>query len=187
MNSKVSTPVAERTPSGGFKTSDGTIYVSKPYRSKSSKKLRALVTFTPRESVFDINNQRSGSNEFRVSSSICHPVLYSITELCTIYQGFFSLFWISTFIFAVRTYIRSIEQSGRPLNLQFFTMFSQDAVTLALSDGVLVLSTGICVPFAIALKNGWIRYYWTGLILQHIFQTSLLFAAIVWTFKRSVG
>lgn len=63
-------------------------------------------------------------------------------------------------------------------------MFSQDAITLALSDAFLVLSTGICVPFAMAIKNGWIRYYWTGVILQHLLQTSLLFGAITWTFNR---
>ncbi|KJA28058.1 hypothetical protein HYPSUDRAFT_62448 [Hypholoma sublateritium FD-334 SS-4] len=150
--------------SGGFETTTGTIYVSKPYRSKTSKKLRALITFTPRKSVFDINNDRSSTNEFR---------------------GFFSLFWISIFIFTVQSYVRSIETSGRPLNLAFAAMFSQDAVTLALSDAVLVLSTGICVPFALALKNGWIRYYWTGVVLQHLLQTTILFSAISWTFNRN--
>ncbi|KAF8817376.1 hypothetical protein BYT27DRAFT_7152839 [Phlegmacium glaucopus] len=149
--------------SDGFETSTGTLYVSKPYRSKSSKKLRAQITFASRNSAFDINDERSGSNEFR---------------------GFFSLFWISIFIFALQTYVRSIEVNGHPLNFHFATMFSQDAITLALSDAVLVLSTGICVPFAMAIKNGWIRYYWTGLILQHLLQTSLLFGAITWTFNR---
>ncbi|KAF9563111.1 hypothetical protein CPC08DRAFT_721820 [Agrocybe pediades] len=105
---------------GGYETSSGTLYVSKPYRSKTSKKLRALITFAPRKSVFDITNDTSSSNEFR-------------------------------------TYVRSIETSGRPLNLQFAAMFSQDAITLALSDAVLVLTTGICVPFAKAMKNGWIK------------------------------
>ena len=59
--------------SGGFETSTGTLYVSKPYRSKTSKKLRALITFAPRKSVFDINNEHSTSNEFRV----CVPYLVS--------------------------------------------------------------------------------------------------------------
>ncbi|KAF9477584.1 hypothetical protein BDN70DRAFT_861561 [Pholiota conissans] len=150
--------------SGGFETSTGTLYVSKPYRSKASKKLRALITFAPRKSVFDITNDRSSSNEFR---------------------GFFSLFWISIFIFSIQTYVRSIETSGRPLNLDFATMFSQDAITLALSDAFLVLSTGICVPFALAMKNRWIRYYWAGVILQHLLQTSILVGAISWTFNRN--
>ncbi|KAF8239405.1 hypothetical protein L208DRAFT_1456544 [Tricholoma matsutake] len=152
-----------RTLSGGFKTSEGTLYVSKPYRSKSSKKLRALITFAPRKSHFDISNESSGTNEFR---------------------GFFSLFWISIFIFTVRVYVRGIETSGRPLNFRFATMFSQDAVMLAISDAVLVLCTGLCVPLAHALKKRWINYYWTGLVLQHLLQTSILFTAIIWTFNR---
>ncbi|KAF4611138.1 hypothetical protein D9613_006981 [Agrocybe pediades] len=149
---------------GGYETSSGTLYVSKPYRSKTSKKLRALITFAPRKSVFDITNDTSSSNEFR---------------------GFFSLFWISIFIFSVQTYVRSIETSGRPLNLQFAAMFSQDAITLALSDAVLVLTTGICVPFAKAMKNGWIKYHYTGMIIQHLLQTAILFGAISWTFDRN--
>lgn len=66
-------------------------------------------------------------------------------------------------------------------------MFSQDAITLALSDAFLVLTTGICVPFAKALQKGWIRYYWTGMILQHLLQTTILFGAIYWTFNRFVS
>ncbi|KAE9394759.1 hypothetical protein BT96DRAFT_978389 [Gymnopus androsaceus JB14] len=50
-----------RTSSGGFQTSDGTLYVSKPFKSKSSKKLRAVITFAPRQSTFDINNESSGA------------------------------------------------------------------------------------------------------------------------------
>lgn len=56
--------------SNGFETSTGTLYVSKPYRSKTSKKLRAQITFAPRNSAFDINNENSVSNEFRVRSCI---------------------------------------------------------------------------------------------------------------------
>ncbi|KAF8634546.1 hypothetical protein AX17_004137 [Amanita inopinata Kibby_2008] len=152
-----------RTASNGFETTDGTIYVSKPYRSRKSKKLRALVTFEPRKSVFDISNENSVTNEFR---------------------GFFPLFWISIFIFSVQTYVHGIETNGRPLDLEFATLFSRDAVAVALSDAVMVLSTTLAVPFAIALKKGWIRYYWTGLVLQHIYQTFILFSAIKWTFDR---
>lgn len=52
-----------------FETADGTLYVSKPYRSRS-KKLRALISFVPRNSTFDINNESSNKNEFRVRSTI---------------------------------------------------------------------------------------------------------------------
>ncbi|KAF8630153.1 hypothetical protein AX15_003103 [Amanita polypyramis BW_CC] len=149
--------------SGCFRTAEGTIYVSKPYRSRKTKKLRALVAFEPRKSAFDISNENSISNEFR---------------------GFFSLFWISIFIFTIQTYIRGIETIGSPLDLKFATLFSRHAVALAISDALLVLSTTLAVPFAIALKKGWIQYYWTGLILQHIYQTAILFSAVKWTFDR---
>jgi sterol O-acyltransferase len=101
-------------------------------------------------------------------------------------QGFFTLFWISMFLFTVRTYINSVETNGYPLHFGFATMFSRDAVTLAVSDAVLVLITGLCVPFARAISTGWIRYYWTGLVLQHVFQTFVLFTAVTWTFNRRV-
>jgi sterol O-acyltransferase len=63
-------------------------------------------------------------------------------------------------------------------------MFSRDAITLAISDAVLVSSTALSVLFAKAISKGWIRYYWTGLILQHTVQTFALFSAITWTFNR---
>jgi len=154
---------AGRTNSGGFKTTDGTIYVSQPFRTKSSKKLRALITFAPRKSHFDTTNELSGTNEFR---------------------GFFTLFWMSMFLFTLRTYIISLETNGYPLNFAFATMFSRDAVTLAISDAVLVLTTGLCVPFAKAISKGRIRYYWTGVVLQHFIQTLILFTAVTWTFNR---
>ncbi|KAH9935072.1 MBOAT-domain-containing protein [Amylocystis lapponica] len=156
-------PPLARSPSVGFQTPEGTVYVSKPFRSSSSNKMRATITFSARKSHFDISNESSGTNEFR---------------------GFFTLFWISMFIFTVRTYVRSIETNGYALEFAFATMFSRDAVTLAISDAVLVLSTGLAVPLAKAVSNGYIRYYWTGVVIQHLWQTTMLVTAITWTFNR---
>ena len=99
-------------------------------------------------------------------------------------QGFFTLFWISLFLFTLRTYIVSLENNGYALNLGFASIMSRDAVTLAISDAVLVLSTGICIPFAWAISKGYIKYQWTGLVLQHLWQASVLAIAITWTFNR---
>ena len=92
------------------------------------------------------------------------------------------------FLFAVSTYVRSVETYGYPLSLEFGTrfMFADDTVMLFVSDGILVLSTAICVPFAKAIQKGWISYYRTGVILQHLWQTSVLFIAVKWTFARCV-
>lgn len=78
----------------------------------------------------------------------------------------------------------SFETIGSPLNFVFATQFSRDAVTLALSDLVLMLSTAICVPFAKAISKGWISYYYFGMALQHLLQTTMLFTAVTWTFNR---
>jgi sterol O-acyltransferase len=51
---------------GRFETANGTLYVSKTYRSSTSKNLRALISFVPRNSAFDMNNESSNRNEFRV-------------------------------------------------------------------------------------------------------------------------
>jgi hypothetical protein len=56
-----------RGESGTLETEQGTLYISKPYRSKTTKKLRAMVTFAPRTSHFDLSNAASGQDEFRVS------------------------------------------------------------------------------------------------------------------------
>lgn len=172
---------------GGLPTQGTGTYVLRPFRSPKSKKLKTAVVFVPRLSHFDINNERSNNNEFRVrlpSLFDGQKTYHSLAQRSN--QGFFTLFWISIFIWAIRTYIRSIETQGAPLNFRFATILSQDAWTLALSDAVLVLGTGMCVPFAKAVSRGWIKYYWTGVITQHLFQTSILFAAITWTFNRSV-
>lgn len=94
---------------------------------------------------------------------------------------------MSMFLSAVSTYVRSIDATGKPLPFDFLHLFSRDALNLALSDLALVLSTGLCVPFALAIKNGYIRYYWTGVVIQHVWQMSLLLGVIKWTFQRCVS
>ncbi|KAG8710121.1 hypothetical protein FRC09_000293 [Ceratobasidium sp. 395] len=141
-----------------IQTQDGTIHVQ-PYRQANSKQLRAVITFTPRSSAFEA----SGSDPFR---------------------GFYSLFWISMFLLLLRTYVNNFFQNGYPLSMVFATLFTRDALTLAISDGVLVGSTFICVPFVKAIQKGYIRYYYTGQILLHIYQTVMLGLAIRWTFNR---
>ncbi|QRW02976.1 sterol O-acyltransferase [Ceratobasidium sp. AG-Ba] len=141
-----------------IQTQDGTIHVQ-PYRQANSKQLRAVISFTPRASAFEA----SGSDPFR---------------------GFYSLFWISMFLLLLRTYVNNFYQNGYPLSMVFATLFTRDAFTLAISDGVLFGSTFICVPFVQAIQKGYIRYYWTGQIILHIYQAITLGLAIKWTFNR---
>lgn len=146
-----------------IETQGGTITV-KPYRSKGSTQIHAQISFTPRVSHFDTWENAPGSADT--------------------FRGFFTLFWIVMFIMAIRTYVVSFDQIGSPLNFNFAMLFSKHAWALGVSDGVLVGSTFICVPFVKALQKGWIPYYWTGVVIQHIWQTGVLGIAVTWTFNR---
>ncbi|EJT97603.1 MBOAT-domain-containing protein [Dacryopinax primogenitus] len=145
-----------------IETAEGTIHVQ-PFRPRGSKHLRAVVSFTPRISAFDRENATSGQDQFR---------------------GFYTLFWIAMFLLIIRTFITSYEQNGYPLSLAFASLFSRDAKTLALSDGVLVLSTGMSVLLMKAVKRGWFRYWPFGAVLHYTWMVFTLVAAITWTFNR---
>lgn len=84
----------------------------------------------------------------------------------------------------IRTYVTSFDQTGYPLSLSFAALFSKDALTLALSDGVLVASTGLAVPFVKLMVGGYIPYTPTGVAIQHLYQGLMLGVAVKWTFDR---
>lgn len=88
------------------------------------------------------------------------------------------------FLLVVQNYVSSYEKSGYPIELAFAATMSRHSLALALSDAVLVLSTGFCVLFAKALQKNWIDYYGTGLVIQHVFQTLVISIAVPWTFNR---
>lgn len=84
LNASAMVDVDEKSPNigrisgGGIETTDGTLYVSKPFRSGTSKKLRAMISFVPRTSHFDTNNLSSGANEFRVRWLACLSFCFHI-------------------------------------------------------------------------------------------------------------
>ncbi|KAF8312187.1 MBOAT-domain-containing protein [Clavulina sp. PMI_390] len=145
-----------------FETAEGTLHV-KPFRKKGAKGLKAVLTFVPRASAFDRENLASGADPFR---------------------GFFTLFWIAVFLLSIRTYWDYLDKTGYPISLDFANLLSKDAITLLLSDMVLVSSTALVIPFMLLVQRGWIRYYWIGVFIQHCFQTVFLGAAVAWTFNR---
>lgn len=143
---------------------DGAIYL-KPVAasSKSRKKMRAVVSFKPRTSHFDRFNETSSRDQFR---------------------GFFTLFWVCLALFVLNTSYTSWNSTGQVLSMTFATLFSKDAWMLALSDGVLISSLFICVPFAKVCRRGWVRYWPTAVIFQHLWQTALLGLVIKWARYR---
>ncbi|UZJ54057.1 hypothetical protein CBS101457_003377 [Exobasidium rhododendri] len=142
--------------------SDGTIHL-RPTSNRKGRKIRGLVSFRARESHFDRHNKDIAKDPFR---------------------GFYTLFWIGLFILMLNTFYTSFATTGQIISLTFATLFSKDAIVLAISDGALVASTFVCVPFAWVLKKGWTRYWPTLIWVQHTWQALLLAAVIKWTRHR---
>ena len=146
---------------------DGTLrlFPSKGMRTRITK-LKKTVTFEPRLSPFDRFNPTSAADTFR---------------------GFHTLFWILMAIISIRTFFKTYALSGHILGMTFGRLIGKDGLVLALSDAVLVGSTVVCVPFMQLVEQGWIRYQWTGLVIQHVAQALFLGSAIRWTFFRFVA
>ncbi|GAC97889.1 sterol O-acyltransferase [Pseudozyma hubeiensis SY62] len=143
---------------------DGAIHLKPVAAStKARKKMRAVVSFKPRQSHFDRFNETSSRDQFR---------------------GFFTLFWVCLALFVLNTSYTSFASTGQVLSMTFATLFSRDAWMLALSDGVLIGSLFICVPFAKVCKRGWVRYWPTAVVFQHLWQAALLGAVIKWARYR---
>ncbi|WWC91037.1 uncharacterized protein L201_005977 [Kwoniella dendrophila CBS 6074] len=156
------TTTLSKTKDNVINTPGGIIHV-RPYRSSSNAQLKAVLSFTPRVSSLDRTNERSQSDEFR---------------------GFFVLFWIGLALLFLRTSIQSWEINRTPLSWTFGRLITRDAWVLAISDLVMVLAMFFCVPFVKGLQNKWYSYTWTGLIIQHSFQTLYLGVAVWWGYHR---
>jgi sterol O-acyltransferase len=94
----------------------------------------------------------------------------------------------------VRTSLQSWEDNRTPLSWTFGRLITGDALVLAISDGLMVLTMFLCVPFVKvcrnvitkgqALQHRVFSYYYTGLIIQHMFQAVYLGIAIWWGYYR---
>jgi sterol O-acyltransferase len=87
-------------------------------------------------------------------------------------------------ILFARTAIESWEANRTILSLNFGRLITRDALVLTIADLIMVSSMLLCVPFAQCLVKGYFSYYWTGIIIQHVFQTTFLFVAIAWGYAR---
>lgn len=143
---------------------DGKLLITPlPSRKDRKVKVKKVISFTPRISHFDRYHPTSQGDTFR---------------------GFYVLFWLMMGLTMTRVLYHSYLNTGEMVGLRFARLISADAIALALSDAVLVGSTVLCVPFVKLMKNGWFRYHYTGLILQHLGQSAFLATAITWTFYR---
>ncbi|KAF2487009.1 acyl-CoA/sterol acyltransferase [Neohortaea acidophila] len=121
--------------------------------------------FTPRLTAFDRRNPSAAHSPF---------------------FGFFTLFWIAMVLMLVKVSMQNYRDYGSVLgsNQIMKMMFSHDVWVLAVTDGVMCAATTLTYLFQLVVHQGWLRWERGGWIVQNIWQSLFLGAAIGWAYFR---
>lgn len=142
----------------------------KAARASAKKRLFHTIKYEPRTSHFD---PRSENGDFR---------------------GFFVLFWMALAIMVVTTALKNIKETGYPLRTQVYELLSRNVLTLAVADGLMVLSTAASLYFQKWFRNqkGILQWRRAGIWIQSIYQVIWLFVwvegpfVLEWTWTAQV-
>ncbi|RDW71083.1 hypothetical protein BP6252_07646 [Coleophoma cylindrospora] len=91
------------------------------------------------------------------------------------FQGFFVLFWIALTIMAITTMLRNIKDTGYPMRVQIWQLFTVKTWELALGDALMVGSTGLSLPLHRLFRSDLgkslgLRWATGGMAIQSIYQ-----------------
>ncbi|KAF2200070.1 MBOAT-domain-containing protein [Delitschia confertaspora ATCC 74209] len=101
------------------------------------------------------------------------------------FHGFFVLFWIGLAIMVLTTMLRNVKETGYPLSLRQWGLFTQNIWELGLVDGAMVASTALCLPLhKLYMSTGPFRWNRLGMAIQSIFQAGWLTLWVSWPFIR---
>ncbi|KAK7999097.1 O-acyltransferase [Apiospora marii] len=153
LTSGRSTPVPEDAP----QSTKALSYARKQVRAEQRRRLFPTIDYTARVSHFD---PESDYRDF---------------------HGFFNLFWIGLAIMAITSMLRNIKDTGSPLRVQIWTLFTVKLWHLAIADFLMVASTAISLPLATFTRKhqGGMRWNEGGMAVQSIYQVVWL---SVWVF-----
>lgn len=92
------------------------------------------------------------------------------------FQGFYILFWIALTIMAITTMLRNIKDTGYPMRVQIWQLFTVKVWELGLADGLMVASTAISLPLQRLFRSKvgktlGLRWATGGIAIQSIYQT----------------
>ena len=106
---------------------DGTLHIHPiPSRKDRKVKVKKVISFIPRTSRFDRFHPSSQGDPFR---------------------GFYVLFWLMMGLTMSRVLYHGYLHSGEVVGMRFAKLISEDAIVLGISDGILVGTTILSVPF----------------------------------------
>ncbi|KAF2652968.1 hypothetical protein K491DRAFT_603820 [Lophiostoma macrostomum CBS 122681] len=88
------------------------------------------------------------------------------------FRGFFVLFWIGLAIMVLTTMLRNYKDTGYPLSISQWDLFTEKVWELGLSDGAMVGSTALSLPLHRLYMSsaGLFRWNKFGMAIQSIYQ-----------------
>ncbi|KAI5865260.1 MBOAT-domain-containing protein [Durotheca rogersii] len=148
MTSGRSTPVPENAPASTKALSSA----RKQVRAEQRRRIFPTIEFASRVSHFD---PRSDYRDF---------------------HGFFNLFWIGLAIMGITTMLRNFKDTGYPLRVQIWTLFTVKLWHLGIADFLMVASTAVSVPLHKLARGSTGALTWRkgGRAIQSIYQVAWL-------------
>ncbi|KAL9111418.1 MAG: hypothetical protein Q9227_004095 [Pyrenula ochraceoflavens] len=100
------------------------------------------------------------------------------------FRGFFVLFWLGLGLLVFTSALRNIKETGYPLKFNQWRLLLANVVQMGISDGLMVLSTGLCLPLHNLYRNGPKLLWWRngGIVIQSLFQAAWLALWVKWPF-----
>ncbi|KAG9248261.1 sterol o-acyltransferas-like protein [Calycina marina] len=89
------------------------------------------------------------------------------------FQGFYVLFWIALTIMAITTMLRNVKDTGYPMRVQIWQLFTVKLWELALADSLMVLTTAISLPLHQLFRSkqyNFLRWSGAGILIQSVYQ-----------------
>lgn len=76
----------------------------------------------------------------------------------------------------ITSMLRNIKDTGYPMRVQIWSLFTEKTWQLGLSDLAMVASTGVSLPLHLLFRNskGWLRWDRFGVFIQSAYQIGWL-------------
>ncbi|ODA78990.1 hypothetical protein RJ55_04580 [Drechmeria coniospora] len=94
------------------------------------------------------------------------------------FHGFFTLFWIGLAIMGITTMLRNFKDTGHPMRIKIWTLFTVKLWHLAIADFLMVASTALSLPLhrwaRSAAPESLATWKYGGMAVQSLYQSAWL-------------
>ncbi|KAI4864939.1 MBOAT-domain-containing protein [Hypoxylon rubiginosum] len=153
-------PHADETASGATSGRSSPVPENAPASTKALSSARKQVRAEQRRRLFPTIEYASRVSHFDPQSEYRD------------FHGFFNLFWIGLAVMGITTMLRNYKDTGYPLRVQIWTLFTVKLWHLAVADFLMVASTAIILPLHKTFRSSSVALTWErgGMAIQSIYQ-----------------